>query len=38
MTFSLCYVHTDSLQLILDKDDFEVLWALAAVLNSAFSF
>mmetsp|Transcript_47891 Transcript_47891/g.138541 ORF Transcript_47891/g.138541 Transcript_47891/m.138541 type:complete len:430 (+) Transcript_47891:140-1429(+) len=36
--FALCYVRADGFQLALGKEDFEALWALAAVLNSAFSF
>lgn len=39
MTLALCYARADGLQeAILGKADFEALWAVAAVLNSAFSF
>jgi len=38
IAFALCYARADSLQVILGREDFEVLWAVAAVLNSAISF
>jgi len=38
IAFAFCYVRAGEFSQMLEKEDFEFMWALAAVLNSMFSF